>query len=83
LIATILVLTYRKGFFTLYRNLFTRLALEEAQHSDGVDDWPGFGDLTWPWAGLDKDDHRAARRFYNAWLSFSTEKAHESPNFVI
>ncbi|KAG8772046.1 hypothetical protein FRC15_003012 [Serendipita sp. 397] len=62
------------GFFTIYRNLFTRLALEEAQHSDGIDHWPNFGDSTWPWAPENKDDDRAARRFYNAWLSFSTEK---------
>ncbi|CCA71097.1 related to dnaJ-like proteins [Serendipita indica DSM 11827] len=62
------------GFYGIYRNLFRRLALEEAQHSDGVDDWPEFGDSTWPWVAADKDDHRAARRFYNAWLSFSTEK---------
>ncbi|KIM26299.1 hypothetical protein M408DRAFT_16971 [Serendipita vermifera MAFF 305830] len=62
------------GFFTIYRNLFVRLALEEAQHSDGVDNWPNFGDSSWPWIALDKDDDRAARRFYNTWLSFSTEK---------
>ena len=63
-----------KGFFSIYRNLFVRLALEEAQHSDGVDNWPNFGDSTWPWVALDKDDDRTARRFYNTWLSFSTEK---------
>ena len=64
-----------KGFYTIYRNLFARLALEEAQHSDnGVDNWPSFGDSAWPWVAINKDDNRAARHFYNAWLSFVTNK---------
>jgi DnaJ homolog subfamily A member 5 len=66
---------FPKGFYTIYRNLFTRLALEEAQHSgDEVNHWPSFGDPTWPWIAANKDDDRAARHFYNAWLSFVTEK---------
>lgn len=64
-----------QGFYTIYRNLFARLALEEAQHGgDGVDNWPPFGDSTWPWIATNKDDDRAARHFYNAWLSFVTNK---------
>ncbi|KAH7928282.1 DnaJ-domain-containing protein [Leucogyrophana mollusca] len=61
------------GFYTLYRNLFGRLAQEEAVISEI--EYPSFGYSTWPWAAEAKADNtEAARRFYNAWLNFSSMK---------
>ena len=62
-----------QGFYTLYRNLFGRLAQEEAVISEI--EYPSFGYSTWPWAAEAKADNtEAARRFYNAWLNFSSMK---------
>ncbi|KAK7051093.1 hypothetical protein VNI00_005205 [Paramarasmius palmivorus] len=62
------------GFYTIYRNLFSRLQAEE--HLAGGDvDLPSFGDSTWPWTPSSKvEEDRAARTFYNAWINFSTAK---------
>ncbi|KAH8117735.1 DnaJ-domain-containing protein [Phellopilus nigrolimitatus] len=66
------------GFFTLYRNLFSRLAQEEslfAAHPPS--DYPSFGHASWTWAGPGKgasDAGAGARFFYNYWLSFATAK---------
>ncbi|KAG9018041.1 hypothetical protein FRB90_012544 [Tulasnella sp. 427] len=68
------------GFFTIYRNLFTRLAYEENNFNEQNVDYPSFGTSSWPWtasSGLSSDlntPREAARTFYNAWLSFSTAK---------
>ncbi|KAL4242766.1 Multifunctional chaperone and stress response protein [Abortiporus biennis] len=67
------------GFFTIYRNLFSRLAHDESQFNDELisssSSLPSFGESTWPWMEPSKDaaDH-AARTFYNYWLHFSTAK---------
>ena len=67
-----------QGFHTLYRNLFSRLALEEAEWSGhSVSDYPSFGYASWTWSGPGKgqpNSHEGARFFYNYWLSFATEK---------
>lgn len=67
-----------QGFFTLYRNLFARLAFEEAEWSNhSVSDYPSFGLATWTWSGPGKgqpNSAEGARFFYNYWLSFATEK---------
>ncbi|KAF9448619.1 DnaJ-domain-containing protein [Macrolepiota fuliginosa MF-IS2] len=60
------------GFFTIYRNLFTRLQSEEA-FIDGSSEYPSFGYSTWTWSPQDKDAE-AAKHFYTIWLNFSTEK---------
>ncbi len=65
-------LTYAaQGFFTIYGNLFRRIAFEESQHSF-ESEYPEFGRSTWTWASTNKA--AAARDFYNVWLSFSTVK---------
>ncbi|KAI5987170.1 DnaJ-domain-containing protein [Pisolithus marmoratus] len=59
------------GFFTLYRNLFSRLAEEEFL----IDtlEYPSFGYSTWSWSSSERPSE-AARHFYNAWINFSTMK---------
>ena len=62
-----------QGFFTLYRNLFDRLAREE-QLSNTVE-FPSFGYSTWDWAAPSKEQpSHAARHFYNFWLNFASDK---------
>ncbi|KAL5526038.1 hypothetical protein ACEPAG_7376 [Sanghuangporus baumii] len=67
------------GFFTLYRNLFNRLASDEcAITSHSPSDYPSFGDSTWTWNGPtghgDISPKEGARYFYNFWLGFATAK---------
>lgn len=63
-----------QGFFTIYRNLFVRLAQEEKAFASNTE-FPLFGDSTWTWTAPSKDRHtEAARHFYNNWLNFATEK---------
>ncbi|KAH7884590.1 DnaJ-domain-containing protein [Phlebopus sp. FC_14] len=59
------------GFFTLYRNLFARLAQEENMISEI--EYPSFGYSTWSWTSPTAPSE-SARNFYNAWLNFSTMK---------
>ncbi|PPQ73171.1 hypothetical protein CVT26_014770 [Gymnopilus dilepis] len=61
------------SFFTIYRNLFARLASEEAVF-DSKDDFPSFGFSSWPWTPTSRDDLDCARNFYNVWMNFTTEK---------
>ncbi|EMD33296.1 hypothetical protein CERSUDRAFT_160177 [Gelatoporia subvermispora B] len=61
------------SFFTIYRNLFARLAHDETLYDPTP--LPSFGDSTWPWAPPAKGaDAAAARTFYNFWLNFATHK---------
>lgn len=60
-----------QGFFTLYRNLFSRLTQEENMLSDA--EYPQFGYSTWSWTSLTTPSE-AVKNFYNAWLNFSTLK---------
>ncbi|KAG8213198.1 hypothetical protein J3R82DRAFT_11663 [Butyriboletus roseoflavus] len=60
-----------QGFFTLYRNLFSRLAQEETMLSDI--EYPQFGYSTWFWTSA-MTPSEAVKNFYNAWLNFSTLK---------
>ncbi|PAV16609.1 hypothetical protein PNOK_0822900 [Pyrrhoderma noxium] len=70
------------SFFTLFRNLFARLAADECSFTDhSVDDYPSFGYSTWPWATPSAGSNSrqgsppsAARHFYNFWLGFATAK---------
>ncbi|KAG8934520.1 hypothetical protein FRC00_012084 [Tulasnella sp. 408] len=67
------------GFFTIYRNLFTRLAYEENNFNEHPVDYPNFGTSSWTWTGSgpspdSRSPPEAVRKFYNAWLSFSTAK---------
>ncbi|KAL4268275.1 DnaJ-domain-containing protein [Pleurotus pulmonarius] len=61
------------SFFTIYRNLFHRLASEEAMFTDHAE-FPSFGYSTWPWAAEKNDSPEAARHFYNGWMNFATSK---------
>ena len=66
-----------QSFFTIYRNLFDRLAHDERQHSEAGPHaaYPTFGDATWPWAPASKDARdTATRTFYNFWMNFVTAK---------
>ena len=71
-----------QSFFTLFRNLFARLAADECSFTDhSVDDYPSFGYSTWPWATPSAGSNSrqgsppsAARHFYNFWLGFATAK---------
>ncbi|KAF9223560.1 DnaJ-domain-containing protein [Gyrodon lividus] len=60
-----------KGFFTMCRNLFSRLAQEENMISEI--EYPSFGYSTWSWISPTTPSE-ATRNFYNAWLNFSTMK---------
>ncbi|KAL4066764.1 DnaJ-domain-containing protein [Scleroderma citrinum] len=59
------------GFFTLYRNLFSRLAQEENLISEI--EYPSFGYLAWRWVSS-QSRTECARDFYAAWVNFSTMK---------
>ncbi|KAF8072104.1 DnaJ domain-containing protein [Lyophyllum atratum] len=61
------------SFFTIHRNLFDRLAAEEAMFASELE-YPSLGSSTWPWAATDKSSEHQARHFYSAWRSFSTAK---------
>lgn len=64
-----------QSFFTIYGNLFTRLAQEEARWGGNADAYPAFGQATWPYIPASKEESStAARTFYNAWINFATEK---------
>ncbi|KAI0951581.1 hypothetical protein AcW1_008590 [Taiwanofungus camphoratus] len=58
------------SFFTIYRNLFDRLAHDESQYVDL--EFPSFGYSTWSWALASKSE--IARTFYTYWLKFATNK---------
>ncbi|KAH9999223.1 DnaJ domain-containing protein [Russula compacta] len=61
------------NFFTVYRNLFDRLASDERHYTDVG--FPSFGYSTWDWTGPPKEHpSEAARQFYNFWLHFATAK---------
>ncbi|KXN85869.1 hypothetical protein AN958_10767 [Leucoagaricus sp. SymC.cos] len=62
------------SFFTIYRNLFSRLQTEETFIS-GPAEYPSFGYSTWPWSSASKNQNdEVAKHFYAFWLNFSTEK---------
>ncbi|EJU04702.1 DnaJ-domain-containing protein [Dacryopinax primogenitus] len=63
------------GFFTIYRNLFIRLAEEEETHSQSLAplEYPLFGNSTTPWNA--KSDEDTVRAFYAVWTNFGTEKS--------
>ena len=64
-----------QSFYTIYRNLFARLAQEESLwYEHDVSEYPSFGDSTWAWTASQENKEHAARYFYNWWLSFSTAK---------
>lgn len=65
-----------QSFFTIYRNLYVRLAYDESQWSGNpVDSYPSFGNASWSWAPPSKEEaDTAARTFYNLWLNFVTDK---------
>ncbi|KAG9121798.1 hypothetical protein FRC07_002100 [Ceratobasidium sp. 392] len=68
------------GFFTIYRELFARLAAEEAAWSSANGDtinYPPFGDANTPWIPETKQtalEGDCAQHFYRAWSNFITEK---------
>lgn len=61
-----------QSFFTIYRNLFHRLASEEAMFADHLE-FPSFGYSNWPWAA-ENGSPEAVRHFYNGWINFATSK---------
>ncbi|KAK7686133.1 hypothetical protein QCA50_010945 [Cerrena zonata] len=62
-------------FFTIYRNLFDRLAHDESQWQEQPHTLPSFGNSSWPWTEAAKNEaDTAARTFYNYWLHFVTAK---------
>ncbi|KAF8905002.1 DnaJ domain-containing protein [Gymnopilus junonius] len=61
------------SFFSIYRNLFARLASEEATF-DSKDGFPSFGYSTWQWSPASKGDPTCARNFYSLWMNFTTQK---------
>ncbi|EJD49004.1 DnaJ-domain-containing protein [Auricularia subglabra TFB-10046 SS5] len=68
-----------RSFYSIYGNLFARLAQEEEMHGGlPADQVPGFGTSDWPWAVPRSKDRNApdnsARTFYNYWSSFVTNK---------
>lgn len=64
-----------QSFFTIYRNLFDRLAHDESQFQSEPIVLPSFGYSTWRWTEASKNESdQAARTFYNYWLHFVTAK---------
>ncbi|KAI0353812.1 DnaJ-domain-containing protein [Trametes cingulata] len=64
------------SFFTIYRNLFDRLANDEKQYVDAA--LPSFGYPSWPWLPASKaEQDQCARTFYNYWTNFVTCKEFE------
>jgi len=62
-----------QSFFTIYRNLFSRLAYDESQRSHfSQENYPGFGDHGSTWTGSESGPE--VRLFYTGWLKFSTSK---------
>lgn len=60
-----------QSFFSVYRNLFSRLAAEESLYDLRVD-YPSFGSSSWTWSIPGSVE--SARNFYNTWMGFSTAK---------
>ncbi|KAF8983578.1 hypothetical protein BGZ46_009992 [Entomortierella lignicola] len=69
------------GFYAVYRNLFTKLAEEEAEAAanDRNEDstnanvhFPSFGCST---TAYDDNSDSDVKQFYNAWLTFSSQKS--------
>ena len=62
-----------QNFFSVYRNLFDRLAGDERHYTEA--EFPAFGYAAWGWAAQSKErPSEAARLFYNFWLNFATAK---------
>ncbi|KAL1745730.1 hypothetical protein HDZ31DRAFT_35786 [Schizophyllum fasciatum] len=61
------------GFYATYRNLFARLAAEEAMFEPGVA-YPSFGTPATPWAAPKSSGEQDARSFYTVWMNFVTAK---------
>ncbi|KAF9474678.1 DnaJ-domain-containing protein [Pholiota conissans] len=61
------------SFFSIYRNLFSRLAAEERMFESSLE-YPPFGLSTWQWSTGKSDDTENPRDFYNVWMNFATEK---------
>ena len=67
-------IVYRKSFFTIYRNLFERLAHDESPFCDTR--FPSFGYSTWSWVPQIKTEDREedVKYFYDVWLNFASAK---------
>ncbi|KAF8638701.1 hypothetical protein AX17_001996 [Amanita inopinata Kibby_2008] len=62
------------GFFSIYHNLFARLAVEETCFSEDIL-YPSFGSATSPWTNSsDGRDAESAKPFYTIWMNFATAK---------
>ncbi|KAF8349008.1 hypothetical protein F5887DRAFT_948736 [Amanita rubescens] len=63
------------GFFSIYHNLFNRLATEETWFSEERLGYPSFGRADWPWIlSGQQHDVTAVKQFYTVWANFSTAK---------
>ena len=72
---------HEQGFYAVYRNLFEKLAQEEAEavandryeESTGAQTYfPSFGCST---TAYDDNSDSDVKQFYNAWLTFSSQKS--------
>lgn len=68
-----ILIFFFQSFFSLFRNLFTRLSSEERIHEASIE-YPPFGLSTWKWATGKQDINDNPRDFYNVWVNFTTEK---------
>ncbi|XP_012215363.1 dnaJ homolog subfamily C member 21 [Linepithema humile] len=62
----------QKGFYTVYRNVFEKLAAEDAEFaedSDSDEEIPGFGDSQ-------SSYEEVVHKFYSYWQSYSTKKSY-------
>jgi DnaJ family protein A protein 5 len=62
-----------QGFYSLFRNIFNRLALEESCHGSEIE-FPTFGYSTWTWTSVD-ESNTSVKHFYSAWTNFVTAKS--------
>jgi hypothetical protein len=64
-----------QGFFSIFPNLFARLATEETWFSEEDVSYPSFGRADWPWIlSSQQSDVTPVKNFYTVWMNFSTAK---------
>ncbi|KAK2463473.1 hypothetical protein APHAL10511_004559 [Amanita phalloides] len=61
-------------FFSIYRNLFARLATEEVWFLEEEISYPSFGHADWPWIAPGQRHAPSVKHFYTIWMNFSTAK---------
>lgn len=71
----LLITGFAQGFFSIFHNLFSRLATEESWFLEENVNYPSFGYSDWPWTlSGQQTDVTPVKNFYTVWTNFSTAK---------